>query len=93
MKPIVIRQHARDRMAEHGISEAAVLAAVRTPEWVGPDPRAGIHRRYSRPAELGGRVLRVACVEEEGHIRVLSAHPDRNARPPDGAANDLRSRG
>jgi hypothetical protein len=26
----------------------------------------------------------VACVEESDHIRVLSAHPDRDARPPDG---------
>jgi hypothetical protein len=33
---------------------------------------------------LAGRVLRVACVEESDHIRVLSAHPDRDARPPDG---------
>lgn len=89
MKPIELRMHARERMAEYGVSVASVYAAVRSPEWTGLDPRPGIERRYIHAPELGGRVLRVACVEESDHIRVLSAHPDRNARPPDAPRDDL----
>ena len=89
MKPILIRQHARDRMAEYGLSEATVLQAVRAPQWTAPDSRPGIDRRFVHAEELGGRVLRVACVEEEDHIRVLCAHPDRSARPPHARQDDL----
>lgn len=85
MKPITLTQHARARMAEFRLLDATVNAVVREPLWTEPDPRPGIHRRFGRPPELNGRILRVACVEEEDHIRVLSAHPDRDARPPDGA--------
>lgn len=84
MKPIILRQHALARMAQFGISEAVVIAIVRDPAWTEPDPRPGIDRRFGRPPELAGRYLRVACVEESDHIRVLSAFPDRDARPPDG---------
>lgn len=73
MKPILIRQHARDRMAEYGLTEASVLRAVHTPEWTASDPRPGIERHFVHAPEIGGRALRVACVETEAHIRVLSA--------------------
>lgn len=90
MKPLDIRQHARDRMAEYGVAETTVVRAVRTPEWTAPDPhRPGIERRFVHAPEIGGRVLRVACVEEADHIRVLSAHPDRDARPPHAREDDL----
>lgn len=89
MKPILILRHARARMAQYAISEASVLAVVRDPAWTAPDPRPGVQRRYGRPPELGGRVMRVACVEEEDHIRVLSAHPDRSAKEPDGRQADI----
>ncbi|WP_298744753.1 DUF4258 domain-containing protein [uncultured Brevundimonas sp.] len=85
MKTIILTRHARARMAQYGLPEAAVVAAVRHPLWTEPDPRPGVERRFGRPPELDGRVLRVACVEENDHIRVLSAFPDRDARPPDGA--------
>jgi len=84
MKPIEWTRHGLVRKAQYGLTEAAVFAVVRNPLWTEPDPRPGIERRFGRPPELGGRVLRVACVEESDHIRVLSAHPDRDARPPDG---------
>lgn len=84
MKPIILRQHALARMAVYGLSEPAVLDIVRHPLWTEPDPRPDIERRFGQPPELAGRYLRVACVEERDHIRVLSAHPDRDARPPDG---------
>jgi uncharacterized DUF497 family protein len=90
MKTILFRNHARERMSQNGVTEASVLRAVRDPEWTAPDPyRPGVERRFIRAPELGGRVLRVACIEESDHIRVLSAHPDRNARPPDASSNDL----
>ena len=85
MKPIILTRHALARMARYGLLEATILAAVRDPLWTEPDPRPGIQRRFSRPAGLDGRYLRVACVEESDHIRILSAFPDRDARPPDGA--------
>ncbi len=84
MKPIILRHHALARMARYGLSEPAVVGVVRHPLWTEPDPRPGIERRFGKPPELAGRYLRVACVEESDHIRVLSAHPDRDARPPDG---------
>ena len=84
MKPIILTRHGLGRMALYGLSDAAVVATVRQPLWTEPDPRPGIERRFGRPPELDGRILRVACVEESDHIRVLSAHPDRDARPPDG---------
>ena len=84
MKTILLTQHGRSRMAQYGLSDATVVAVVRHPLWIEPDPRPGIERRFGRSEELDGRILRVACVEESDHIRVLSAHPDRDARPPDG---------
>lgn len=84
MKTILLTQHGRSRMALYGLSESTVVAVVRQPLWIEQDPRPGIERRFGRPPELDGRILRVACVEESDHIRVLSAHPDRDARPPDG---------
>lgn len=84
MKTIILTQHSRSRMAQYGLSDPAVVAIVRRPLWVESDPRPGIERRFGRPSELDGRILRVACVEESDHIRVLSAHPDRDARPPHG---------
>ena len=84
MKPIILRRHALARMARYGLPETVVVGVVRHPLWTEPDPRPGIERRFGQPPELAGRYLRVACVEESDHIRVLSAHPDRDARPPDG---------
>ena len=84
MKPVILTRHALSRMAQYGVPENVAMEVARDPLWTEPDSRPGIERRFARPPELRGRVLRVACVEESDHIRVLSAHPDRDARPPDG---------
>ena len=84
MKPVRLTRHALiDRIQFYALEIAWVERIARDPEWTAPDPQPGVERRFGRVAELGGRVLRVACVEEEDHIRVQSVHPDRNARPPD----------
>lgn len=83
MKPIVLTYHAAfERMLEHGLTRATVETIVRDPTWTEPDPRPGVERRYGLAPELGGKWARVAVVEEPDHIRVLSAFPDRRARPP-----------
>jgi hypothetical protein len=82
-KPIRFTRHALARMAQYGIAAALTERAVRSPEWTEPDPTPPVQRRFLTLPELQGRVLRVACVEEQDHIRVLSAFPDRNARRPD----------
>jgi uncharacterized DUF497 family protein len=54
---------------------------VRTPDWVEPqanDPQ--VERRFRVIGEFGGRILRVACVETDAAIRVISVMFDRNAR-------------
>ena len=84
MKPVSLTRHALiDRIQFYGLEIAWVERIARDPEWTEPDPQPGVERRFGHVAEFGGRVLRVACVEEEDHIRVLSVHPDRNARQPD----------
>jgi hypothetical protein len=84
MKPLRFTRHALlDRMSLYGLSRESVEAIIRDPEWTEPDPDdPAVERRFGRPAGWT-RHVRVACVEEEDHIRVLSAFPDRNARPPD----------
>lgn len=84
MKSIRLTRHALiDRIQLYGLEISWVERIVRKPEWTTLDPQPGVERRFGKVPELGGRVLRVACVEEEDHIRVLSVHPDRKARPPD----------
>jgi hypothetical protein len=83
MKPLRFTNHAIfDRMPLYGLTRE-VEAIVRQPDWVEPDPDDdAVERRFGRPPGFI-RYVRVACVEEEDHIRVLSAFPDRNARLPD----------
>jgi hypothetical protein len=81
-KPIRFTHHALARMERYGIPSAVVERAVRAPEWREPDPIPGVERRFLTAPELARRVVRVACVEEQDHIRILSVFPDRDARPP-----------
>jgi uncharacterized DUF497 family protein len=93
MKPIILMFHAAsERMPKFRLERTWVENAVRYPDWVEPDPQPGVERRYRVTAELGGRVLRVVCVEEEDHIRVISVFPDRNAKRRYDRQNDPRSR-
>ena len=84
MKPLRFTRHAIfDRMPRYGLAREVVEAITRDPEWSEADPGdPKVERRFGRPPGSEHHV-RVACVEEEDHIRVLSAFPDRNARPPD----------
>ena len=84
MKPIRLTRHALfDRIQLYGLDIEWVEQIARSPEWTKADAQPGVEQRFGRVAELGGRVLRVVCVEEADHIRILTVHPDRNARPPD----------
>jgi len=82
MKPLLFTHHAPDRMRERSIAAEWLERTVREPEWVEPnrgDP--AVERRFRSIPEFGDRVLRVACVETDTHIRVISVHFDRRARP------------
>jgi uncharacterized DUF497 family protein len=58
-----------------------VESTVRKPDWIEPDPVDRlIERRFRAIPEFGGRILRVACVETNSGIRVISVMFDRNAR-------------
>jgi hypothetical protein len=82
MKPLLFTHHAPDRMRERSIAAEWLERTVRRPEWTEPnrgDPT--VERRFRSIPEFGDRVLRVACVETDTHIRVISVHFDRRARP------------
>ena len=82
MKPIRLTQHAETVMRERELSLEWIEAAAGSPGWTEPDPRdPSIERRFRIIPERDGRVLRVACVETAGEIRIVSAFFDRRARP------------
>jgi hypothetical protein len=84
VKPLVFSQHARTALGERELLDDWIERAVREPEWESVDPAdSGVVRRYRSIAELGGRVLRVVCVEMEEEIRVVTAFLDRRARRPE----------
>ncbi|WP_151984448.1 DUF4258 domain-containing protein [Rhizobium sp. EC-SD404] len=80
-KPIVYTHHAEHAMAERDIAQAWVEATVKAPDWVLPDETTiGAERRYRSIADRGNRILRVACLESDDHIRIITAFFDRKAR-------------
>ncbi|UGV28322.1 DUF4258 domain-containing protein [Rhodopseudomonas boonkerdii] len=80
-KPLVLTHHARARVAERKIPVAWVEQTVRHPGWTEPEPFApSIERRFRAIPEFGGRILRVACVETDSHIRIITVTFDRDAR-------------
>ena len=83
MKRLILTRHALEALIDRNLKSEWLVLTARDPEWTTPDPIPGVERRFRRFPELGGRALRVAVVEKADHIRILSAHPDRNARPPD----------
>lgn len=83
MKPLRYSLHAETVMRERKLEPAWVEATVRAPEWYTEDPAGGeVERRYRSIEPLDGRVLRVACVEADAEIRIISAFIDRGARKP-----------
>lgn len=82
--PLFFTAHARTVMVERELDPAWIERAVREPEWELPGPSGpGIVRGFRRIPERGNRILRVACVETDSGIRILSAFLDRGARRPE----------
>ena len=80
-KRLIFTAHARLRLRERHLAIHWVEDTAREPEWTEPDPRDPVvERRFRTIAEFGGRILRVACVETNTSIRVISVLFDRNAR-------------
>jgi len=82
-KPLVFTTHARKVMAERELDEEWVRRTVYQPEWREPDSAdPDVERRFRSVPERENRILRVACVESEADIRVVSTFLDRGARRP-----------
>ena len=80
-KPLSFTTHAEDAILERNLDRNWVERAVLEPEWRYPDPyRPGVERRFRAIPEFGGRVLRVACLENDDEIRILTVFFDRDAR-------------
>lgn len=59
-KPLRYSLHAQTVMRERKLDPAWIAAAVRSPEWIMPDPAgSGAQRRYRSISALGDRILRV----------------------------------
>jgi len=83
VKPLRYSLHAQTVMRERKLDPDWIEATVQEPEWRAEDPAgAGAERRYRSIDALGGRVLRVVCVEADAEIRIISAFIDRGARRP-----------
>ena len=81
-KVLILTAHAQTRMRSRQIKAQWVEATVREPLWTERDPQdRQIERRFRAIHEFGERILRVACIENESTIRVISVMFDRNARP------------
>ncbi|QUS38192.1 DUF4258 domain-containing protein [Tardiphaga alba] len=80
-KPLVLTYHARVRMAERKLPLSWVEQTAHHPDWIEPEPsEPSVERRFRAISDFGGRVLRVACVETDSHIRIITITFDRNAR-------------
>ncbi len=81
-KKIILTAHARLRLSERHLPNSWIETTVREPDWTEPDPGGmNVERRFRAIGELGGRILRVVCVETDEVVRVISVMFDRNARP------------
>jgi uncharacterized DUF497 family protein len=82
-KPIRFSAHALTVMRERGLDATWVETVALAPLWTAPDPRdPAVKRRFGVVPERGGRIMRVACVEDEFEIRIISAFLDRGASKP-----------
>ena len=74
-------KHARDNMRDRALPQAWAEAAIRTTDWVEPDPNdPAVERRFKAIPEADGRVIRVPCVETADEIRAITVVLDRGAR-------------
>ncbi|MGO3929988.1 DUF4258 domain-containing protein [Rhodopseudomonas pseudopalustris] len=82
-KPLTFTKHAQDAILERKLELGWIDRTVREPDWSHPDPvRTGVERRFRAIPEFGGRILRVACLENADEIRILTVFFDRDARGP-----------
>lgn len=80
-KPLALTTHAKLRLATRQIALEWIQQTVYFPDWLEIDPNdSTVERRFSAIPEFGDRILRVACVETETTIRVITAVFDRKAR-------------
>jgi hypothetical protein len=78
---IVFSRHAADMIDERQIERAWVEETIFNPEIVEPDPyRLGVMRALRRISERGDRHLRVAYVEAEDTIKVVTLFLDRGKK-------------
>ena len=81
MKKLVFTHHAEEKLLRQGLRREWIESTARHPLWSEPDPfDAEVERRFGPIEAFGSRILRVAVVETEAHIRVISAFFDRGAR-------------
>lgn len=74
-------KHAQEAISARDIAVDWIVAAVRAPDWIEPDPRHPDRiRSYRAIAEQGGRVLRVVHRPEGDDILIITVHFDRRAR-------------
>ncbi|PPQ26778.1 hypothetical protein CCS01_29030 [Rhodopila globiformis] len=79
---IRLTRHAAEAIQARNIAIAWVEATLQTPDWVETDPRhADRMRAYKAITDFGGRILRVVFRQEGSDMIVITAHPDRDARP------------
>jgi hypothetical protein len=82
-KPLRFSAHALTVMRERGLDATWVETVARTPLWTAPDPRdPAVERRFGPVPQRGSRMMRVACVEDDFEIRIISAFLDRGAIKP-----------
>jgi hypothetical protein len=80
-KPLVFTAHARIKLRDRCIDPKWIEDTIFGPDWTEPDPKdPAVERRFRIITEFDGRVLRVACVETNSSIRIISVMFDRNAR-------------
>ena len=73
-------RHARVRMAEGRISEAAVQLCLRDPDFIEPDPDTTLIR-FLRCVPGHSRKIRVVVRNRQRNF-VVTAHPDRRFQCP-----------
>jgi hypothetical protein len=82
-KPVVLTAHAAEVIRERALHLDWVEAAARNFEWSRPDPQGnGVEQRFRSITEYENRILRVACLENEEEIRIITAFFDRKAKRP-----------
>jgi uncharacterized DUF497 family protein len=80
-KKLVLTAHARIRLHGRQIDPKWIEETIFDSDWAEPDPRdPAVERRFRAIPQFGSRILRVACVETNSNIRVISVMFDRNAR-------------